>query len=171
MASGVEVLQQHEAWASCLREGAAPTLSPAVHPGGLSTGFAAVMDSCFSFSCLLSQLITVGGGKKEVKQKKNAKRWLFCSHGNGCQFNSTRRPGLGAEQPATPQSSTDSVGSNHPEAGGRDGGAVSPFSFVFSTSLLSFSFCTVVSSCSFSFRTCKTSETYQDLLQKNKNHI
>lgn len=73
MASGVEVLQQHEAWASCLHEGAAPTLSPAVHPGGLSTGFAAVMDSCFSFSCLLSQLIT-GRRKKrgETEEKHQA---------------------------------------------------------------------------------------------------
>jgi len=33
--------------------------------------------------------------------------------------------------------------------------ASSPFSFVFNTSLLSFSFCTVFSNCSFSFKICK----------------
>lgn len=50
-----------------------------------------------------------------MKQKKNTKRWLFCNHGNSCQLNSTGHPGLGAEQPATAQSFTDSVGSSDPE--------------------------------------------------------
>lgn len=45
--------------------GLSGTLSPVVNNEGLSKDFGGVTDSCFSFSCLLSQFITVGGKREE----------------------------------------------------------------------------------------------------------
>lgn len=93
------------------------------------------MDSCFSFSCLFSQFITVGG--KRISQFPKT---IVTQH---------RRK----TDSSVKQLNLSLINTKNPK--GQEIEEVLPFSLVFNTSLLSFNFCNVVSNCSFSFKTCK----------------